>query len=100
MGVEVATATRKAVSGTMPTSTATEQQPECGHCGLTASGCGFASTGEKLCLPDKPGMNCHHLVTVLEHDMPCRRQVCVLSAQLRKARESGRVRIATEESYG
>lgn len=89
MDGEVAAAARKAVSGTMPTSTAAIEQPDCGHCGLPISGYGTATTGEKLCHPDKPGMDCYHLVTALGHEMPCPYVICVMSARLRKVRESG-----------
>lgn len=99
MGVEVASAARKAVSGTMSTSTAAFDYT-CGHCGLQLLGYGTAETGEKLCHPDQPAMDCYRLVTVYQHDMPCERQVCVLSAGLRKARESGTVQVVTEESHG
>jgi hypothetical protein len=59
----------------------------CAHCLLPISGYGSPHDGQ-LCHPDVPGMDCYRLVTVHQHEMPCHREPCLASADIRRRRES------------
>lgn len=60
---------------------------ECAHCRLLRVGYGVVDN-QSVCHPDRPGLDCYHLVTVHRHDMPCYQAECRASVLARVARES------------